>query len=145
MLNTGVAARYGGDEFAVILPNTSLADAAVVAERIVNAVAGAPISWEKGKGLWGKTLEDCLLTAEQFSERFAGGAKPIWLLGEGLVYYSANLAGKGVYVLGREYWNPRAQRVHLLGWAKAVRGEFAEPISLTPKYLRRLDVKVKKR
>ena len=47
MLNTGVAARYGGDEFAVILPNTSLADAAVVAERIVNAVARASISWEK--------------------------------------------------------------------------------------------------
>ena len=42
-----VAARYGGDEFAVILPNTSLTDAAVVAERIVNAVARAPISWEK--------------------------------------------------------------------------------------------------
>ncbi len=42
-----VAARYGGDEFAVILPNTSLADAAVVAERMVNVVAGTPIQWEK--------------------------------------------------------------------------------------------------
>ncbi len=102
-------------------------------------------AYEKRKGLWEKTLEDCLLTAEQLLARFAGGEKPIWLLGEGLVYYSANLAGKGVYVLGGEYWNPQAQRVHLLGWAKAVRGEFAEPISLTPKYLRRLDVKVKKR
>jgi diguanylate cyclase (GGDEF)-like protein len=39
------AARYGGDEFAVILPNTSLAEATVVAERMVNAVGDAPVVW----------------------------------------------------------------------------------------------------
>lgn len=33
------AARYGGDEFAIILPNTSLADAMNVAERLVKMVA----------------------------------------------------------------------------------------------------------
>ena len=41
------AARYGGDEFAVILPNTSLSDAIVVAERMVDIVARCPISWKK--------------------------------------------------------------------------------------------------
>jgi len=41
------AARYGGDEFAIILPNTSLADAVVVAERMVGVVAGAPVVWRK--------------------------------------------------------------------------------------------------
>lgn len=41
------AARYGGDEFAVILLNTSLGDAAVVAQRMVDAVAGSPITWNK--------------------------------------------------------------------------------------------------
>jgi len=40
-------ARYGGDEFAVILPNTSLADAVVVAERMVDAVANSPVTWKK--------------------------------------------------------------------------------------------------
>jgi diguanylate cyclase (GGDEF)-like protein len=45
------AARYGGDEFAVILPNTALADALIVAERMVNAVASTQISWKK------KTME----------------------------------------------------------------------------------------
>ena len=39
-------ARYGGDEFAVILPKTSLADAVVVAERMVDAVANSPITWK---------------------------------------------------------------------------------------------------
>ncbi len=41
------AARYGGDEFAVILPNTSLAEATIVAERMVDAVSHTPITWKK--------------------------------------------------------------------------------------------------
>ena len=41
------AARYGGDEFAVILPNTQLADAIIVAERMVEAVAHSPAIWKK--------------------------------------------------------------------------------------------------
>jgi len=41
------AARYGGDEFAVILPNTSLIDAIVVAERMVDAVEHSPTTWKK--------------------------------------------------------------------------------------------------
>jgi len=40
-------ARYGGDEFAIILPNTSLNDAKVVAERMVEAVSSSPITWKK--------------------------------------------------------------------------------------------------
>ena len=42
------AARYGGDEFAVILPNTSLAEAVIAAERMVDSVSDSPIEWEKG-------------------------------------------------------------------------------------------------
>ncbi|MHC4288644.1 MAG: sensor domain-containing diguanylate cyclase [Planctomycetota bacterium] len=42
-----IAARYGGDEFAVILPNTSLEDAVVVAERMVNMTTGTPMLWEQ--------------------------------------------------------------------------------------------------
>jgi len=40
------AARYGGDEFALILPNTSLTDAVIVAERMVNTVAHSPVTWQ---------------------------------------------------------------------------------------------------
>jgi diguanylate cyclase (GGDEF)-like protein len=41
------AARYGGDEFAVILPSTSLDEALVVAERMVDVVAHSPTTWRK--------------------------------------------------------------------------------------------------
>jgi diguanylate cyclase (GGDEF)-like protein len=41
------AARYGGDEFAVILPNTSLEEATIAAERMVDIVSGSPITWKR--------------------------------------------------------------------------------------------------
>jgi diguanylate cyclase (GGDEF)-like protein len=43
------AARYGGDEFAVILPNTSLTDAVVAAERIVDNVGHSLVTWKKNQ------------------------------------------------------------------------------------------------
>jgi len=42
-----IAARYGGDEFSVILPNTQLDDAVVVAERMVEAVSRTSVNWDQ--------------------------------------------------------------------------------------------------
>jgi diguanylate cyclase (GGDEF)-like protein len=39
------AARYGGDEFAVILINTSIIDANIVAKRMLDSVSQTPTSW----------------------------------------------------------------------------------------------------
>jgi diguanylate cyclase (GGDEF)-like protein len=41
------AARYGGDEFAVILPNTSLSAATIVSKRIVDVVSSSVVTWKK--------------------------------------------------------------------------------------------------
>lgn len=40
-----IAARYGGDEFAIILPNTSLTDALVVSKRMVKEIADQSIRY----------------------------------------------------------------------------------------------------
>lgn len=88
---------------------------------------------------WEKTLSDCLMTASQFLERFAAG-EPVWLLGEGLLYYKDKFMADGVHFLDEAYWNPTAAKVHSLGWKLALQGQFADPLTLTPTYLRRPDI-----
>ncbi|MEN6386823.1 MAG: sensor domain-containing diguanylate cyclase [Phycisphaerales bacterium] len=44
-----IAARYGGDEFAVILPNTTIEEAKTLAQRMVKEVSCGPIMWEGNK------------------------------------------------------------------------------------------------
>jgi len=94
-------------------------------------------------GIWKKILPDCLMTASQFLEQFGGKGKPIWLLGEGLVYYKDKFKAEGVFFLDERYWPPKAAKVHLLGWEKASSGQFTDPLTLQPTYLQRPDVKEK--
>jgi tRNA threonylcarbamoyladenosine biosynthesis protein TsaB len=79
--------------------------------------------FENTDDTWRKVTTDCLTTASDFIRRFARGTAPIWLLGEGLVYYSDNFAADGVRFLDRDYWPARA--------------DFADPTTLEPFYLRR--------
>jgi len=95
-------------------------------------------------GIWKKILPDSLMTAPQFLDRFACKEKPIWLLGEGLVYYKDKFKADGIHFLDERYWTPRAEKVHLLSWQKAQAGQFADPLTLQPTYLRRPEVKVKR-
>jgi tRNA threonylcarbamoyladenosine biosynthesis protein TsaB len=96
------------------------------------------------QGGWKKTMPDCLMTAEQFLENFAGNSRPIWLLGEGLVFYKDKFKGEGIRFLDERYWNPRAEKVYMLGWQKALAGQFADPLTLQPTYLRKPDIKEKR-
>jgi len=97
--------------------------------------------YEKTQDGWEKILSDSLMTAEDFLGRFTD--KPIALIGEGLVFYRNNFTHKNVRVLDEKYWNPSAANVHRLGWEMAGRGQFTDPIALTPNYLRQPDVKLK--
>jgi len=85
------------------------------------------------------------MTASQFIARFACKDKPICLLGDGLVYYKDIFQADGIDFLDQMYWSPRAGKVHLLGWQMALKEQFASPLTLTPKYLRKPDVTVKSR
>jgi tRNA threonylcarbamoyladenosine biosynthesis protein TsaB len=96
-------------------------------------------------GKWKKSFPDSLMTSSQFLEQFAGKNKPVWLLGEGLVYYSDKFKAEGICFLDERYWNPRAEKVHLLGWEMASAGQFADPLILQPKYLRRPEAEEKRK
>jgi len=96
-------------------------------------------------GIWTKVVPDSLMTAPQFLARFAGGEEPLWLLGDGLVYYRDRFEADGIRFLDEKYWSPRAAKVHLLGWQKALKGQFANPLTFTPNYLRKPDVILKRR
>ncbi len=88
------------------------------------------------QGVWKKTLPDSLMTASQFLNKSAREQKPVWLLGDGLPYHKDKFETEGTRFFAEEYWSPSAAKVHLLGWQKAQAGHFADPVTLTPFYLR---------
>ncbi len=94
-------------------------------------------------GICKKILPDSLMTAPQFLEKFAAPDKPVWLLGVGLVHHREKFKADGIRFFDESYWNPRAEKVHLLGWNMAQAEEFTDPLTLRPNYLRTPDVKLK--
>ncbi len=96
-----------------------------------------------GSAGWQKIIPDCLMTADDFLDRFAGCGKPIALLGEGLVYYKDKFKDPAVRFLDEKFWNPTAANVYRLGWEKAKHTEFTDALTLTPNYLRLPDAKPK--
>jgi len=98
-----------------------------------------------GRATWKKALPDCLMTPSQFLDRFACEAKPIWLLGDGLLYYKDKFRADNVHFFDEKYWSPRAEKVFMLGWHMALKEQFADALKLTPNYLRKPDVTTKSR
>ncbi|MDH4201961.1 MAG: sensor domain-containing diguanylate cyclase [Phycisphaerae bacterium] len=82
-----VAARYGGDEFAVILPNTLLNDAVTVAERMVTMTNGTPMLWEQHR----ITLSISVGVGQYNGEQTAGDVTKT----TDRALYTAKQAGKG--------------------------------------------------
>jgi tRNA threonylcarbamoyladenosine biosynthesis protein TsaB len=95
--------------------------------------------------LWKKVVPDSLMTISEFLDRFACPEDPIGLLGDGLVYYRDRFKADGVFFLDEQYWSPQANKVHLLGRQMALNGQFADPLTLTPNYLRKPNVTLKSR
>jgi len=118
------------------------AESAESAEEI--EIENLSVLCELGGKRWKKSFADSLMTAAQFIEKFARSDKPVWLLGDGLLYHRDKFQTEGICFLDQKYWSPRASIVHLLGWQKAVAGEFSDPLTLQPAYLRKPDVTIKK-
>jgi len=98
-----------------------------------------------GRAIWRKILPDSLMTVPQFLTRFACKDKPIWLLGDGLLYYKDKFKADGVHFFDEKYWSPRAGKVHLLGRQMALKEQFTDALTLIPNYLRKPDVTLKSR
>ncbi len=84
-----ILARYGGEEFIVLLPNTNRKEALHVAERLRQAVAGAPVATEHG---------DIFITVSAGVVFFtaAGGAYSSWQI-ESLLLAMVDAADQALY------------------------------------------------
>ncbi|MHC4243694.1 MAG: tRNA (adenosine(37)-N6)-threonylcarbamoyltransferase complex dimerization subunit type 1 TsaB [Planctomycetota bacterium] len=96
-------------------------------------------------GTWKKIFPDSLMTAPQFIKQFTRDEQPIWLLGDGLLYHRDKFKADTVRFMDEKYWSPRASKVLLLGFEKALANKFEDPLTLTPNYLLRPDIKIKTR
>jgi len=93
--------------------------------------------------LWQKVTPDLLMTAREIVTDFAGTAL-LGLLGDGLLHHRDEFPPDRTILLPQSCWSPRAANVHRLGYQKALAGRFAEPLGLTPFYLRGPEVTVRK-
>jgi len=90
--------------------------------------------FQKTQTGWEKTLDDCLMTSKEFVEKF-NNQQPIWLLGEGLVYYSDDFKTDNIKIMDEKTWYPSADKLHSLGFSKACQNQFADAKTLQPAYL----------
>ena len=90
-----------------------------------------------------KVQSDSLMSSSEFLSRFTSVRKPIWLLGDGLLYNKDKFKAEGICFLDQNYWSPHANKVYKLGRQMALNSMFADPVNLTPFYLNRPNVVVK--
>lgn len=95
--------------------------------------------FEKNEDEWVKTMNDTLMKASEFVKKFTGGDEPLWLLGEGLLYYKDKFAADGIKVLDEQYWATRASGIYKAGRKQAKNGDYTDPKALSPLYLRKTD------
>lgn len=91
-------------------------------------------AYQKTTAGWEKILDDCLITPKQFLQKF-NNKQPIWLLGEGLVYYRDDFKTDNINIMEEKFWYPSAEKLHSIGFNKACKGQFADAETLAPAYL----------
>lgn len=89
--------------------------------------------FERRNGKLTTSVPACLTDPGQF---VADSPKPLLLLGEGIKYHGQAIQAREVQIADESLWWPSARVVYSLGRELAERGEFSDPDSLTPIYLR---------
>ena len=84
-----------------------------------------------------RCTDDCLRSAEEILGQWAvDNERPIALLGDGLVYHQEKFTNPNVHILPEKHWSPQARDVFEIGHQKSHAGDFTDPLTLTPNYLR---------
>ena len=86
---------------------------------------------------WVRVSRDFVMRAPDFIENFANDKEPVWLLGEGLVYYKDDFASDGVRIISEDFWFAKAKNLYRIGRKMAKVGRFVDAVNLLPFYLRR--------
>jgi tRNA threonylcarbamoyladenosine biosynthesis protein TsaB len=97
--------------------------------------------FERSRTGWTKRFGTETLTAETLLERLASLKKqhPVYLLGEGLLYYADAFKAPFTAILDKKHWVPTAGGLFRVGRRMAAAEQFADPIQLAPLYLRQPD------
>lgn len=103
-----------------------------------------PASQDKLSGNWEKQNDDTILSADEFRQMFADSEEPVYLLGEGLVYYRDDFESENIKILDESYWTPKADNLYKLGVEKAARQQFTPATELVPKYIQNPDIRIPK-
>ncbi len=87
---------------------------------------------------WAKILGTRLLSAEDILSWLRDqGQKKVYFLGEGLVYYAKIFKSDISLIMDEQYWAPTAAGLFRCGQRLAQKGQFADPHTLAPLYIRR--------
>ena len=73
---------------------------------------------------------------DEFKQLFTKNGCDTWLTGEGLLYYKDQFASDGIHFIESEYWHSKAVNIYRIGFEKAQKGLFDDPLTLQPEYLR---------
>jgi tRNA threonylcarbamoyladenosine biosynthesis protein TsaB len=99
-------------------------------------------SFERDGEEW-NPLEPAQLSS--LKEILAKSSRPMHLIGEGIPYHRKFIdpTDAGVILTDELVWRPRANVVATLGFELARKGEFTDPMKLTPIYIRRPEAEEK--
>lgn len=82
---------------------------------------------------------------DTLSAMIALAPRPVYLLGEGTPYHAKFIPDDpSVHVTPESSWTARASAVAKLGLAMAARGEFSDPLTLSPLYIRKPEAEEKR-
>jgi len=96
-------------------------------------------------GHWQRCLDTDIFTAKQLLNWLEiNKKKNVGLLGEGLVYYAEKFKAPFTHLLDESCWLATAAGLFQVGQRMTAEKQFADPLALTPKYIRGPDAAVKR-